>query len=184
MRAGQVFIASAWVWAAACSVDPPRKVTLAEEVPRGGQVVELEGVTVDRFRDDRLASRARLVRASIDREKNVLQGEGLEAVAETATITAPRAHGELGDKTVVLEGGVVLRDAEGRTVRSDRMIYHAGDDTFTAPGEVTVEGENFRARGTSLVMKRGEQLLEIGGPATATISAAKRANGSSKRSAQ
>jgi lipopolysaccharide export system protein LptA len=169
----RVIIAVTLVWMAGCSVDPPRKVTLAEEVPRGGQVVELDGVTVDRFRKDRLASRARLEQATLDREKNTLEGTGIRVVAETATITAPRGHGELGDKAVVLEGGVVMIN-EGHTVRSDRMIYDAAKETITAPGEVTVEGENFRARGRSLVMKRNEQLLEIEGPTTATITAVER----------
>jgi LPS export ABC transporter protein LptC len=162
------------VFLAGCSLDGPRREVLSEGVPKSGNVVALERVTIDRFEEDRLTSRASIERAEIDREKHVITGEMISIRVldgrggETAHVAAPRGNAELGARTVVLEGGVELVDQEKRTVRSDRMIYDAARDAIEAPGPVTIEGENFRADGHGLVAKRREGTVELGGPARVT----------------
>lgn len=163
----------------ACTLDPPRKVTLAEGLPRTENVVELEGVAVDRFDRDQLATRAEMRRAKVDRAEGTIAGEevGILAYDETkalaARVEAPRGVAKRG--TATLEGGVSLRDREGRVLRSERMIYDADRGTVTAPGEVTIEGENFVARGTSLIYTQKDSLIEVTGPLSATITPDQRA---------
>jgi len=42
-----------------------------------------------------------------------------------------------------------------------------------APGRVTIEGANFRAEGDGLVARRREGTIDVGGPATATVTPAR-----------
>lgn len=170
------------VFLTACTLDPPRKVTLAEGLPRTENVVELEGVAVDRFDRDRLATRAEMQSAKVDRAEGTIAGErvGILAYDETnalaARLEAPRGVAKRG--TATLSGGVTLRDREGRVMRSESMIYDADRGTVTAPSEVTIEGENFIARGTSLVYSQKDDLVEVTGPLTATITPDQRVRGS------
>jgi hypothetical protein len=167
-----------FVAATACSLDPPRKQTLVEGLPRTENVVELQGVAIDRFEQDHLSVRAELATAKVDREKGTITGETIaisvldESGETTATILAPKGRAERG--TAVLEGGVTLRDAEERVVRSETMIYDAAKDAIRAPNEVTIEGANFRARGASLIATRTDQLIEVSGPVSATVAPDKR----------
>jgi lipopolysaccharide export system protein LptC len=158
-----------------CTLDPPRKQTLVEGLPPTENVVELENVAIDRFEVDRLSARARLAKAHIDRARGVILGEEVaisvldEVGEQTADIRAPVAKAKAG--TAVLEGGVVLTDREGRVVRTETMIYTSASDTITAPNAVTIDGENFHARGASLVATRRAQLINVAGPVTATVAA-------------
>lgn len=160
--------------AASCTLDPPRKETLVEGLPPTENIVQLKGVAIDRFERDRLRTRAELREAHIDRERGTIAGEDVairvldEAGDTTAAIRAPRGRAQHG--SAVLEGGVVLTDRDQRVVRSETMVYDGANDQISVPGPVTIEGSNFRASGASLIGMRRDQLIDVTGPLTATVS--------------
>jgi hypothetical protein len=190
----------------ACSTPPTGAGLPPPTDPRTvGHLAELDGVTLDRFEDDRLRYRATIDHVHFDRTSGIARGEGvavgilekepdsrvpgraersLRAQRGTPTrpddpenrarfikvhVEAPRGESALKARTVKLEGGVVINDLDGRTMRTELATYDAPSDQLEAPGEVTLEGANFRAVGASLHGKAVAGAFEVGGPAHAHI---------------
>lgn len=163
--------------AGACGPPPGGGGLPQTSMPRaaGNQVV-LEDVEIDRFEQDQLRTRARVARLHLDRTIGLALGDGVRidvlekeprlaaAGVVHAQVEAPHGRSILDSRVVTLEDGVTLRDREGRVLRTASMTYDSGRDFLSAPGVVTVEGENFRATGASLSGHPVKGDLEVGAP--------------------
>lgn len=141
--------------------------------PESDHRARLEGVVVDRFEHDDLASSTHLERAVVDRETGKVEGEQAtarvlgEGPEPRAVITAPRAEADLRARTVRMSGGVRLVDDEGRVMTTDVIRYRAAEDDLQSEGAVRVEGAGFTVDGARLVGKPKAGQLELEGPVEA-----------------
>lgn len=156
---------------AAC--DPP-PVTA---VPTARRQVELRGVVIDRFDNDRLRDRTLVDRAELDRAAGVVSGERVRSelfrkegeLIPEGELVADRATSELGPKRVILEGAVRLADPQGRVVRTERLVYEGVAGTISTDQPVVLEGNNFRAEGRGLVGDLEAGTIEVGPPVRARV---------------
>ncbi len=153
---------------ARCTLPPP-----PTPPPESDHRARLEGVVVDRFEHDDLASSTHLDRAVVDRETGLVEGEQAtarvlgEGPEPRAVITAPRAEADLRARTVRMSGGVRLVDDEGRVLTTDVIRYRAAEDDLRSQGAVRVEGEGFTVDGARLVGKPKAGRLKLEGPVEA-----------------
>jgi hypothetical protein len=168
---------------AACAGPPTGAGLPLPTDPRtAGHLAELDGVLIDRFDRDQIHYRARVERVHFDRQGGVATGEGVavdvlekdDPKSTKVHVTAPRGKSVLRSRVVTLEGGVVMHDRDGRTMKTEAATYDAPADHLDAPGDVTLEGDNFRAQGASLTGKPMAGTLEVGGPARAHVDPKKR----------
>lgn len=147
--------------------------------PVDGERVVLREVLLERFEDDRLASRSRVATLYLERAEGLARGEGVQVevvdreagprAPPRAQISAPRGQSLLRTRVVTLEGGVTLTDADGRVLTTDAASFDAVADHLESHGPVTLSGENFRATGARLVGQPGRGHLEVEGPVRGTI---------------
>lgn len=159
----------------ACSVEPSRPVSGTSK-----HEVVLSGVKVDRFEGDRIRYRATLRELRLDRIDGRVRGAALTVdvlgdegeTAPRARLFAPEASTRLGSDTIELGGGVRIVDAEARVLSSERMRYTGSDGRLVTEAPVTLEGENFRARGRALGATKDSRVVEVLGPIEARAVAA------------
>lgn len=168
----------------------PSRALRGEAVPRAGEAARLDGVSIERFEADRLIFKAEVESAELDRGSGSATGRGVVIrvfdregsasgnVEERARVQAPLAAADLRARSLTLEGGVVIRDREGRRMFTERVTYDAPSEIVSAPRPVDLEGDNFRARGASLVGHRIDEVLEIGGAVSATVAPVRLRTGS------
>lgn len=146
-------------------------------VPTARRQVELRGVVIDRFEQDRLRDRTVVDRAELDRAAGVVTGERVRSqlfrkdglLIPEGELVADRATSELGPKRVVLEGAVRLSDPQGRVVRTERLVYEGQEGTLSTDRPVVLEGNNFRAEGQGLVGDLEAGTIEVGPPVRARV---------------
>lgn len=138
--------------------------------------VQLLGVVAESFHADRLVSRARAAELRVDRKKGELRAAEVEIErfdADTQTsrgrLRAARASGQLTRRDLYLEGGVLVRDVEGRSAETEAAQYLQAAQRLDMPGPVRVWGDNFEATGAGARYSLDTERLEVAPPVRAQV---------------
>jgi LPS export ABC transporter protein LptC len=84
-------------------------------------------------------------------------------------IKADRARAEVKKETIQLEGNVAITDAANRVLETNRASYDGRTEIVVAPGPVTIRGDNFMARGSSLTADLKARQVDVAGPMNARV---------------
>lgn len=84
--------------------------------------------------------------------------------APTIEGRADSAQVDQGGGTIVLLGGVRLKDAAGGEIETERIKYEKDLDRFTAPGRVVVRAGGTVHEGRGLVYRLKERTLSLDAP--------------------
>ncbi len=138
--------------------------------------VRLVGVSSEVFDGDELRSRARSDELRVDRKKGTVVASNIEierfdrrSKRTTGKLRADRATGHTARRDVQLEGNVVVTDGEGMRATTERAEYVEAEGLLRLPGEVSLHGENFEAKGASAVYSFETEKLEVAPPIRAVV---------------
>lgn len=135
----------------------------------------LEGLRLERWRDDQLQARAVARRGSLDRGSQHLAAEALRIElldprpGRRLLATANGGAADLAGERFELFGDVQIADPTGRQLLTERAIYEGRSRRWRAPGAVVVRGKNFEAQAPSLEADLAADVLRAPGPIRGSI---------------
>lgn len=137
----------------------------------GGSGARLQGLTLWEERDlqPSLELRARSANFQPRTQLAVLQDLELrfelpEQDLRGGVLTAARGRLDATTRLLSLEGGITLRDAQGRTLQSAAATYHLDSRRLEVPGQTLAKSARGTARaGRAVADLRGESLVLEGG---------------------
>jgi|GEM_PF-5204814 len=124
----------------------------------------LENVSAERFSDGERKFQATARRANIDRRSGKIIANEVVIHTKDAKAEAKKVSGNLNEEQVYFEKNIVVRDQMGRIIRTDQATFNTAKSLLVTNSTVTLEGQNFSAKGRNLEADFQNKVIKVDGP--------------------
>ncbi|MEE2900791.1 MAG: LPS export ABC transporter periplasmic protein LptC [Myxococcota bacterium] len=124
----------------------------------------LENVSAERFSKGERKFQATARRANIDRRSGKIVADEVVIHTKDAKAEAREASGNLNEENVYFEKDIVVTDQTGRIIRTEQATFNTSKSLLVSNSTVTLEGENFSAKGRNLEANFQNKTIKVNGP--------------------